>query len=155
VAPSPRSGSNSGRAAPLDRAPSPALDALLGEEDPSARFAAAVAARRVEYDAIVEMLLAHATPGVHRERAEAVARAIAAGCLGDQHLWRDLHLPHRRALRELIETFFEPFAADNVMDMRWKRFIYKRLCRWGGFNTCRAPSCSACTSYEECFGPGA
>jgi hypothetical protein len=28
------------------------------------------------------------------------------------------------------------------------------LCRWGGFNTCKAPSCGVCSSYAECFGSG-
>jgi len=111
--------------------------------------------RRVEYDGIVEMLLDHATRGVEPQRAEAVSRAIAAGCLGERHLWRDLQLPDRRSLRLLLEAYFEPFAADNYMDMRWKKFIYRRLCRWGGFNTCKAPSCGVCASYEECFGQNA
>jgi nitrogen fixation protein NifQ len=106
----------------------------------------------VEYDALVDLLLAGRTPGVDKASALPLAEAVAAGCLGDQHLWRDLDLPERSVLRALLETFFEPLAADNYMDMRWKKFIYRRLCRWGGFNSCPAPSCAACTSYSECFG---
>jgi nitrogen fixation protein NifQ len=128
------------------------VDTLLGPDGPEARFSAEVDDRRVEYDAIVEMLLTQVTEGVSRERAEAVARAVASGCLGEQHLWRDLQLPTRAALRALLETYFEPFAADNVMDMRWKKYIYRKLCRWGGFHTCKAPSCGVCSSYAECFG---
>jgi hypothetical protein len=119
------------------------------------RFADQVDERRVEYDAIVELLLLQPTPGVDPAPVELVAREIAAGCLGEQHLWRDLELPNRGVLRKLFETYFEPFAADNVMDMRWKKYVYRKLCRWGGFHTCKAPSCNACSSYEECFGPGA
>jgi nitrogen fixation protein NifQ len=121
-------------------------------DGPRQRFAEHIAERRVEYDAIAGLLLPHATPGLDPREVEAVARSIAAGCLGEQHLWRDLGLPSRGALRALFETYFEAFAADNVMDMRWKKFIYRRLCRWGGFHTCRAPSCAACSDYSECFG---
>ncbi|MDR3686637.1 MAG: nitrogen fixation protein NifQ [Coriobacteriia bacterium] len=117
-----------------------------------ARFAEQVEERRVEFDAIVGMLLLQTTPGVNPAQAEVVARAIAAACLGEQHLWRDLELPNRGVLRRLFEAYFEPFAADNLMDMRWKKFLYRKLCRWGGFHTCKAPSCGACSSYSECFG---
>jgi nitrogen fixation protein NifQ len=107
----------------------------------------------VEYDGIVGLLLVHATPGIDPREAEVVARALAAGCLGERHLWRDLQLPSRAVLRGLFETYFEPLAADNIMDMRWKKFVYRKLCRWGGFNTCKAPSCGVCSGYAECFGP--
>jgi nitrogen fixation protein NifQ len=120
---------------------------------PPERFAEQVAERRAEYDGLVGLLLVHSTPGVDPREAEVVARALAAGCLGEQHLWRDLELPSRAVLRRLFEAYFGPLAADNIMDMRWKKFVYRKLCRWGGFNTCKAPSCRACSSYAECFGP--
>jgi len=126
---------------------------LTGPSGPEARFAEQVSERRVEFDALVELLLRDATPGIGMEGAERVSRAVAAGCLGEQHLWRDLGLPNRAALRTLLETYFQGFAADNVMDMRWKKFIYRRLCRWGGFATCKSPSCGVCPDYPECFGP--
>jgi nitrogen fixation protein NifQ len=130
-----------------------AMTRFSASDGPIERFAEQIAERRVEYDGIVGLLLVHSTPGVDPREAETAAQAIAAGCLGEQHLWRDLDLPSRAVLRRLFEAFFEPLAADNVMDMRWKKFVYRRLCRWGGFNTCKAPSCSACSSYSECFGP--
>lgn len=128
------------------------VEALVGPDGAKKRFAAQIVGRYVEYDAVIDVLMAGSTPGVDRERALQVAQAIAAGCLGEQHLWRDMRLPNRAVLRRLLETYFEPLAADNVMDMRWKKFIYRRVCRWGGFHTCAAPSCSACSSYDECFG---
>ncbi len=135
-------------------APLPDLVAeLTGPTGPEARFAEQVAERRVEFDALVELLLRDATPGVDADEAARVARAVAAGCLGEQHLWRDLALPNRAALRTLLETYFRGLAADNTMDMRWKKFIYRRLCRWGGFATCKSPSCGVCADYSECFGP--
>jgi nitrogen fixation protein NifQ len=130
-----------------------AVAGFSADDGPEARFAAELAERSVEFSAIVGLLLIGATPGVNPQEAEVVARAVAAGCLGEHHLWRDLQLPNRPVLRKLLEGYFEPFAADNVMDMRWKKFIYRRLCRWGGFKSCRAPSCSACSEYADCFGP--
>jgi nitrogen fixation protein NifQ len=127
--------------------------AVTAVDGPASRFD--VAGRRVEFDAIVDLLLSGKTPGMDPSAQEAVARAVAAGCLGDRHLWRDLGLRNRASLRQLLETYFAPFASDNVMDMRWKKYIYRKLCRWGGFQTCKAPSCAACPEYAECFGvPG-
>lgn len=125
---------------------------LTGPTGPETRFAEQVVERRVEFDALVELLLRDATPGVDPREAARVAHAVAAGCLGEQHLWRDMGLPSRAALRLLLETYFRDLAADNTMDMRWKKFIYRRLCRWGGFATCKSPSCGVCGDYSECFG---
>jgi nitrogen fixation protein NifQ len=130
-----------------------AVERFAAEDLPNGRFAHEVAERQVEFDALVGLLLVHTTPGVNPGEAEMVARAISAGCLGEQHLWRDLELPRRAVLRALFETYFEPLAADNVMDMRWKKFVYRKLCRWGGFHTCKSPSCGVCSDYQECFGP--
>ena len=108
------------------------LESLLGPGGPRDRFP--VGARAAEYDALVALLLAHRTPGDDPD-APLVAAAIAAGCLGGQHLWRDLGLPDRAALRALIETYFAPLAVENNRDMRWKRFFYRKLCGWAGFST--------------------
>lgn len=134
-------------------APAPRCDVtqLLGSDGPEARFAEQVAERRVEFDAIVDLLVRQRTAGCDAVESAAVARAIAAGCLGERHLWRDLGLPSRAALRELLEARFEPFAAGNTRDMRWKKYLYRRLCRWEGFHSCRAPSCGECPTYAECF----
>lgn len=129
------------------------LDELSGQNGPRTRFAAEVAERRVEFDAIVELLMRERTPGVDEGEARRAAEALAAGCLGERHLWRDMDLESRAQLRELFETWFAPFAAGNDRDMRWKKYIYRRLCRWEGFHSCRAPSCSECSSYDECFSP--
>ena len=121
-------------------------------DDIRIRFAVQIAERRVEYDGLVEHLMAHVTHDVPASDALVAAEAIAAACLGEQHLWRDMGLRNRGELRVLFERHFAPLAADNTMDMRWKKFLYRRLCRWEGFASCRAPSCSACVSYAECFG---
>jgi len=128
------------------------VERLDGPNGPRAHFADEVAERRVEYEALVDLLLRQATAGVDPETRWVIARAVAAGCMGQQHLWRDMQLPDRATLRRIMETYFAPFSADNTMDMRWKKYIYRKLCRWGGFNTCKAPSCGVCPEYSSCFG---
>jgi len=125
---------------------------LLGPTGPGSRFDVSER-RRVEYDAIVELMVLERTPGLSPQRAAQIAGIVAAGCLGEQHLWRDMGLQDRVTLRELLEIYFEPFASRNDRDMRWKKYIYRRLCRWEGFHACKAPSCGECTTYAECFAP--
>ncbi len=127
------------------------VEQLTGPDGPEVRFE--VEERRVEYQAIVELMVRERTPGIDSRVAERVAGAVAAGCFGEQHLWRDMGLPDRATLRELLEAYFAPFAQGNHRDMRWKKYIYRRLCRWDGFDACRAPSCGECDTYEECFSP--
>jgi len=133
------------------RVPEMVLGELIGPNGPCLRFAARIKERRVEYDALVTLLMDHA-PCPRPETGD-VARALAAGCLGDRHLWRDLDLVDRPALRLIFEDYFTPLALLNDRDMRWKKFLYKCLCRWEGFHVCRAPSCDECSSRAECFAP--
>ncbi|MDP2505651.1 nitrogen fixation protein NifQ [Oceanobacter sp. 3_MG-2023] len=82
-----------------------------------------------------------------------MADMVAAGCLGKEHLWRDLGLLNRGELSALLSQNFPALVAANDRDMKWKRFFYKQLCEAGGGYVCRAPSCDDCTAYAECFGP--
>ena len=78
---------------------------------------------------------------------------VAAGCLGGDHLWRDLGLQSRSELSQLMLQNFPTLAAANSGDMKWKKFFYKQLCEAGGGYVCRAPSCDQCSAYDDCFGP--
>ncbi|MAK91187.1 MAG: nitrogen fixation protein NifQ [Oleibacter sp.] len=78
---------------------------------------------------------------------------VAAGCLGGDHLWRDLGLQSRSELSQLMLQNFPTLAAANSGDMKWKKFFYKQLCEAGGGYVCRAPSCDQCSAYSDCFGP--
>lgn len=78
---------------------------------------------------------------------------LVAGCMGDDHLWRDLGLWSRADLSRLMTENFAPLAARNDRDMKWKKFLYKQLCETEGIYTCRAPSCEVCTDFAVCFGP--
>ncbi len=42
-------------------------------------------------------------------------------------------LQDRSELRVLLQTHFPELAAGNTRDMRWKKYLYKRLCGWPGF----------------------
>ena len=44
-------------------------------------------------------------------------------------------------------------ARANTGDMKWKKFLYRRLCANEGIYVCPAPSCGVCKDYAKCFGP--
>jgi nitrogen fixation protein NifQ len=118
---------------------------------PAAR--ASKMARRLEtdeFDELTRLLLEH---GDGSRETRWLAHAIAACCLGDDHLWQDLGLPGRQALSNLLARHFPGLFARNTGGMRWKKFFYKQLCERGGAFVCRSPSCAACVEYSNCFGP--
>lgn len=89
-------------------------------------------ARREEFLGVVEMLMSDAaTP---ESQARPIAEAVAAASLRPGHLWRELELDTRAELRGMLEQNFPQFAAGNDRDMRWKKYIYRRLCGWPGFH---------------------
>lgn len=98
---------------------------------------------------LVELLDEYRAAGVAPE----LSLIIATGCLGGDHLWRDLGFPNRTALSELMQYAYPELKALNDRDMKWKRFFYKQLCERGGGYVCRAPSCDQCSAYSDCFGP--
>lgn len=106
--------------------------------------------RRDEWKDLRDLLLMHRRDG---DTAELwLADIIAAGCLGGDHLWRDLGLPTRAALHDLLHTYFPALATKNIKDMRWKKFFYKQMCEGEGSYVCRSPSCEQCAIYADCFG---
>lgn len=107
--------------------------------------------RALEYDDVAALLTHYADREV--EGAFAMARIVAEGCLGADHLWQDLGLPSRRELTTLMQRNFPRLAAENTKDMRWKKFLYRRLCEMEGLVACRSPSCEACCDYSACFAP--
>ena len=88
--------------------------------------------RRDEYEAVQALLMSYAA----EDDADAarVAEWIAHSSLGDQHLYKDMGFRDRSQVRALMEKHFPEFAAENDKDMRWKKFIYRRLCGWEGFH---------------------
>ena len=104
-----------------------------------------------EFVDLLDLLLAYRS--TRDEQSEWLARAVAAACLGNNHLWQDLGLPDRQALSDLLEQNFTTLFARNSGNMKWKKFFYKQLCERAEVNLCKAPSCRVCTDYAQCFGP--
>jgi nitrogen fixation protein NifQ len=81
-----------------------------------------------------------------------LAAIVARRAQSPNHLWQDLGLRNRRELSWLMARHFEVLAARNAKDMKWKKFLYRLICRDQGFTLCTAPSCSECDDFEVCFG---
>lgn len=108
------------------------------------------AERIPEWRDLVALLLAHRA-GVH-ESEDWMARIVATGCAGRDHLWQDLGLAGRDELTRLMWLNFPALAGANRHDMKWKKFLYRQYCSGEGIYVCPAPSCSACVDYARCFG---
>lgn len=104
-----------------------------------------------EYDDLVGLLLEYRSR--MGEESEWLAHAIAAACMGDNHLWEDMGLPDRAALSALLREHFRALSDQNTANMKWKKFFYKQLCARAEINICKSPSCAACADYKVCFGP--
>ena len=103
-----------------------------------------------EHGDLRKLLMGNRSGRSHSERW--MVEILIAGCMGGDHLWQDLGLWQRADLSQLMMTHFEPLAARNDRDMKWKKFLYKQLCEAEGVYVCRAPSCEVCVDYADCFG---
>ena len=81
-----------------------------------------------------------------------LAKMVARRDESADHLWQDLGLGNRGELSRLMARHFRPFAPRNSNDMKWKKFLYRMICRDTGYAICTAPSCSECVDFEICFG---
>lgn len=88
-----------------------------------------------------------ATPASRR-----LAKLLAVGCMGYGHMWKDMGFATRAELRTLLALASPKVVRRNVRDMRWKKFLYRELCKSEAGYVCRAPSCDTCVGYAECFG---
>jgi nitrogen fixation protein NifQ len=81
-----------------------------------------------------------------------LADMVARRCQRPNHLWQDLGLRNRRELGRLMQRHFPILAQRNCNDMKWKKFLYRTICRDEGYTLCAAPICSDCDDFEHCFG---
>lgn len=81
-----------------------------------------------------------------------LAAMVARRALRPNHLWQDLGLRDRDELSRLMDRHFKPIAVRNARDMKWKKFLYRTICRDEGYTLCTAPSCSECGDFHRCFG---
>jgi nitrogen fixation protein NifQ len=84
--------------------------------------------------------------------ASTLAAMIARRAQSPNHLWQDLGLRNRGELSRLMHRHFRALAARNTGDMKWKKFLYRMICRDAGYALCTAPSCSECCDFALCFG---
>ena len=84
-----------------------------------------------EYDQLVGLLMDHAAADdeLTRTRADWIARSA----LEPGHLWRAMGVADRSKVRAIMRESFPELEAANDRDMRWKKFLYRRLCGWSGF----------------------
>jgi len=106
--------------------------------------------RSDEYDDLFDLLCESAV--CHDPLHLELARQLALACMGNHHLWQDLGLTDRGTLSMLMQEHFSSLYRANSGNMRWKKFFYQQLCQRAEVHACRAPSCSECSSYAECFG---
>ncbi len=107
--------------------------------------------RNDEFGDLLQLLRDHSC--CRNEENEWLAHAVAAACLGGNHLWQDLGLPNRQALSSLLRDHFFSLFAKNTDNMKWKKFFYKQLCERAELPLCPVPSCRECADYVACFGP--
>lgn len=81
-----------------------------------------------------------------------LAALVARRAMRPNHLWQDCGLRNRNELCDLMSRHFAPIATRNVNNMKWKKFLYRMICRDEGFRLCTAPSCAECDDFSVCFG---
>ncbi|MDR3516787.1 MAG: nitrogen fixation protein NifQ [Azospirillaceae bacterium] len=103
-----------------------------------------------EEQSLRDILWMYATPG--SALARDLAAMVARRCACPHHLWQDLGLRDRTELSGLMRRHFAALAERNRGDMKWKKFLYRMICRAEGFSLCLAPVCSECNDFAACFG---
>lgn len=107
--------------------------------------------RQMEVDDLKGLLLSHRSS--NSVETFWLASMIAVGALGENHLWQDLGLSGREDVSFILKNYFTDLFNKNTGDMKWKKFFYKQLCDLDDINVCKAPSCSVCSHFFDCFGP--
>jgi nitrogen fixation protein NifQ len=123
----------------------PHAEALFARLDPTAEVA-----RSADEACLQELLQRGSTDGSRLQYL--LSCMVARRAQRPNHLWQDLGLRQRRELSWLMQRHFEPVAARNKNDMKWKKFLYRLICRDEGFGICTAPSCEECDELDVCFG---
>ena len=107
-------------------------------------------ARSADEDCLVDLLSQCVTQGTPFQMR--LARMVARRAQSPNHLWQDLGLRDRGELSRLMMGHFRPLAGRNTGDMKWKKFLYRMICRDAGYSICTAPSCRECGDFDICFG---
>lgn len=89
------------------------------------------------------------------EDARWLPRMIAAACLEDGHLSRNMGLPDRNTLTRLFRKYFPALHALNTENVRWKKFLYQLRAQRHLDVLRMHPGCRMCEEYADCFDPDA
>ena len=85
-----------------------------------------------EYQQLLELLMANCA--VADDATNAMAEWIARSALEPGHLWHAMGLESRDEVKRMFRQYFPQLYAANDRDMRWKKFLYRRMCGWSGFS---------------------
>lgn len=86
------------------------------------------------------------------EEAETWWAAITARrSLQPNHLWQDMGFRNRGELGIMLRRHFPELVRRNHQDMKWKKFLYRELCRREGIVICKSPVCEGCSDFQACF----
>lgn len=88
--------------------------------------------RQGEYDALVALLMENASPA--DELSRYWAQRISRASLEPTHLFQAMGMSSRDELTAVMRERFNPLFLGNTKNMRWKKYLYKRLCGWEGFH---------------------
>jgi nitrogen fixation protein NifQ len=80
-----------------------------------------------------------------------LSRILATRAAHTGHLWRAMGLFARTELTAAIRRHLPALSVDNHRGMRWKRFLFKKLCEQSGGVLCKTPDCGVCSDYALCF----
>jgi nitrogen fixation protein NifQ len=103
---------------------------------------------------ILNLLIAylpHDANGCAPRPSRWLAQMLAARAAHPGHLWRAMGLFARSDLTAAIGRHLPALMSDNSKGMRWKRFLYKKLCEQNGGVLCKTPDCGVCSDYALCF----
>ena len=96
------------------------------------------------FTALTRLLVAGQSAGCNAREIVVLAQTIAIACHGQRHLWEDLGLAGRTEISTLLAHYFRPLRQRNVLDLRWKRFLFGEL-------GLQPPGCNQCDQSPVCF----
>jgi nitrogen fixation protein NifQ len=84
-----------------------------------------------------------------------LAKILARRSQRPNRFWQDLGLRNRGELSTLMSRHFPRLAPGNLRDIRWKKYLYQRICREPDYALCNRLSCLQCEDFFDCFGEDA
>lgn len=132
------------------------VDSYFPGFDPARLEQPAVQATPPGNPEVLKILLGHVpcdSTGGRNLSAEWLARSIAARASRPGHLWVSMGFIERPQLSAAIRRHLPTLALANSDNMRWKRFLFKQVCKLNGGVMCKNPNCGDCSDYALCFPP--